>query len=61
MFCWDVNQHIVVSTLDCANIIPAVDSHKINKHKRFEGKKCCSKAQNTNTMYMYIKMGVTVA
>ena len=40
VFCWDVNQCEVVSTLDCANIIPAVDSHKIHKLKRFEGKAC---------------------
>ena len=43
VFCWDVNLGEVVSTLDCANIIPAVDSYKIHKLKRFEGKRHCRK------------------
>ena len=37
MFCWDVNKHEVISKLECANIIPAVDSHKIHRMQRFEG------------------------
>ena len=52
VFCWDINTHEVVSSLECANIIPAVDSHKIQQSKKFEGK-MCQKLSETLVKWKY--------